>query len=162
MEYLEFKLANGDINGIKILEDLTIYHRLFADDVGIFIPVDEDFTKLQEALHLYEWASGEKLNLAKSVIIPLTLAMIPQWLKDTGCSISKPREIQKYLHAPFGLWIKRNEMYNFCIDRINKHIFGWTNIILTFIGKVLLIQHVLQSITTYHMIYIAASITTLK
>lgn len=100
MEYLEFKLASGDINGVKISEDLTICHRLFADDVGIFILPDESsFKKLQEALHLYELASGAKLNLAKSVIIPLALPSIPQWLRDTGCTINKPGEIQKYLGA---------------------------------------------------------------
>lgn len=47
MEYLEFKLATRDINGVKISKELTICHCLFADDVGIFIPTDEDsFTKL--------------------------------------------------------------------------------------------------------------------
>lgn len=163
MEYLEFKLANRDINGVKIAKDLTIFHRLFADDVSIFIPGDEDsFTKLQEALHLYERASRTKLKLAKSIIIPLALPTIPQWLTDMGCSISKLGGIQKYLGAPFGLQIKRTEMYNFCLDRIIKRISGWANRLLTFTCKVLLTQHVLQSITTYYMIYTMASIITMK
>lgn len=163
MEYLEYKLATGDINGIKILEELTICHYLFADDVNIFIPIDEDsFGKLQEALHLYKLASGEKLNLAKLVIIPLALPTISQWLHDMGCIISKPREIQKYLKAPFGLQLQRTKMFNFCLDRIGKRIVGWENRLLTFIGEVLLIQHVLQSITTYHMLYTTTSTTTLK
>lgn len=47
MEYLKFKLSSRAINGVKILEELTIFHRLFADDVGIFIPADKNnFVKL--------------------------------------------------------------------------------------------------------------------
>lgn len=47
MEYLEFKLSMGEIDGIKIKEGLTICHRLFVDDVEIFIPIEEhSFTKL--------------------------------------------------------------------------------------------------------------------
>lgn len=47
MEYLEFKLTTGEIKGIKITKDLTLCHRLFADDVGIFIPADErNFVKI--------------------------------------------------------------------------------------------------------------------
>lgn len=50
MEYLQHKLSTGKIEGTKIDEELTIYHR-FANDVGIFITMDEQsFVKLQEAL----------------------------------------------------------------------------------------------------------------
>lgn len=162
MEYLQFKLTIGELDGIRINDNLTICHRLFANDVRVFIPTKErNFTKLQEALNLYELASGAKLNLAKSVIIPLALPKIPQWLHNTSCSINKPREIHKYLGVPFGYQLKKIEMYNFCLDQISKRISGWAKKLLTFMGKVL-IQHVLQSITTYHMMYNAASTSTLK
>lgn len=73
------QLAIGEIEGVNISEDLTICHRLFADDAGIFIPADEQsFKKLQDALKIYELASGAKLNLAKSVIVPLAMPSIPQ------------------------------------------------------------------------------------
>lgn len=72
MDYIQQKLEVGKIEGIKVKEGLTICHRLFADDVGIFIPTTENnFKKLKEILLLYELASGAKLNLSKSVIIPL-------------------------------------------------------------------------------------------
>lgn len=64
--------------------------------------------------------------------------------------------------APFGNQVKRIVMYNFCLDRIGKRISGWANKLLSFIGKVLLIQHVLQSITTYHMMYTLAFATTIQ
>lgn len=53
-------------------------------------------------------------------------------------------------------------MYNFCLDKIGKRISGWANHLLSFTGKVLLIQHVLQSITTYHMIYTSTPTSTIQ
>lgn len=144
MEYLEHHIATGEIEGVKISEDLTICHRLFIEDVGIFIPANEQtFKKIQDALKIYELALGAKLNLKKSVIVPLAMPSIPEWLRNTRCTISQPGEIQKYPGAPFGNQIKAIDMFNFCLDRISKHISGWANHLLTFTGKVILIQHVL-------------------
>lgn len=81
MEYLEHKLAIEELQGIHVTEELIICHRLFVDDIGIFIQADEGcFRKLQEVLKTYELASGVKLNLAKLVIIPLAMTEIPLWL----------------------------------------------------------------------------------
>lgn len=72
----------GELEGAEISEEVTICHRLFIDDVGIFIPAEERcFVKLQDALRLYELTSGAKLNLAKLVIIPLDPTHYPS--KDT-------------------------------------------------------------------------------
>lgn len=161
MEYLQHKLAIGELEGIQILEGLTIYD-MFADDVGIFIPVDEGyFRKLHETLQTYKLTSRAKLNLAKSVIVPLAMTEIPMWLHKIGFTINHPGEVQKYLGTPFGNQIKPTTMYNFCLNCIGKRILGWSNHLLTFTGKVLLIQHVLQSITTYHMMYTSAPATTI-
>lgn len=79
MENLQFKLSTGEMDKILVIKELTIYHRLFVDDIGNFIPSDKrNFTELQEVLRLYELAFGTNLNLAKLVIIPLALPMIPQ------------------------------------------------------------------------------------
>lgn len=108
MEYLYFKLSIGKIDGIQITKELTIWHCLFANDVGIFIlPDKHSFAKLRDILWLYKMASGAKLNLAKLVIIPLALPKIPQWLHNTRCTISNPGEVQKYLGAPFGHQLKK-------------------------------------------------------
>lgn len=53
-------------------------------------------------------------------------------------------------------------MYNFFLDRISKCISGWANKLLTFTGKIILIQLVLQSITTYHMMYTSAPTTIIQ
>lgn len=104
MKYINAKLATREVDGIGISNSLTIYHRLFADDVGIFIlATEESFGKLQSILKLYEMASRAKLNLSKFFMVPLALSVIPQWLWNTRCTISNLGEVQKYLGAPFGL-----------------------------------------------------------
>lgn len=81
MDYLQYELSTWKFDGVKITKELTIFHRLFVDDVGIFIHADESsFVKLQATLSLYKVASKAKLNLAKSIIIPLAVLVIPQWL----------------------------------------------------------------------------------
>lgn len=154
MGYLEEKLNTRDMDGIKISNSLTICHRLFADDVGIFIPaIEAKFTKLQNILQLYEKAFRAKLNTAKSVVIPLAILVILQWLINTSCSISPPGEVQKCMGAPFGLNLKSSQIHDFCLDHISKRIKGWENRLLSFVGRILLIEHVLQSISIYHMMY---------
>lgn len=144
-------------------EGLTLYHKLFADDVGIFIPaIETNFIKLQEILHLYEVASGAKLNLSKSIIIPLALPTIPQWVYDTGCIVSGSGIIKKYLGVPFGLQLKSTKLHNFCLDKIGKHISGWLNKLLSFTSKTILLQHVLHNINVYHMTYMATPKGTIK
>lgn len=96
------------------------------------------------------------MNLAKTVIIPLGMDTILQWVYDTGCKVSTTGEIQWYLGAPIGYKLRPFEMHNFCLDKISKRISGWSNRLLSFTGKVILIQHVLQSITVYHMMYMVA------
>lgn len=163
MGYLQHKITTREMEGVKISDELTICHRNFANDVGVFIPTDEcNFQKLQEAQRIYELAFEAKLNLAKSVIIPLAMTSVPQWFQDTGCTISQPGKVQKYLGVPFGHHIKPTDMYKFFLNCISKQIFGWANSLLNFREKVPLIQHVLHSITTYHMMYSSALVIVLQ
>lgn len=126
MDCLQAKLKTGELDEIQIFDHLTICHRLFVDDVGVFIPAMEDkFNKLQTILKLYETTSRAKLNLTKSVIVPLTLPMMPQWLINTDYIISAPGVVQKYLGASFGQNLKSSQLHEFCLDQISKRIRGW-------------------------------------
>lgn len=92
---------------------------------------------------IYELAFGAKLNLAKLVIIPPSVPMVPQWFHATSYTTNNPGEVHKYLGAPFSNQLNKIDTYNFCLDKISKCILGWSNRLLSFIGKVLLIKHVL-------------------
>lgn len=140
MDYITHELSIGGLNGIKVTEDITIYHRLFAYDLGIFIPTNEaTFNKLQGIFGIYETMAGEKMNFRKTVIIPLSMDSIPQWIHNLGCKISGPGEIQRYLGAPIGNLLKQSDMHNFCLDKISNRISGWSNRLLSLLGKILLI-----------------------
>ncbi|CAM6124136.1 unnamed protein product [Calypogeia fissa] len=78
MTFLNDRLHSGHLQGIQITEHLTISYRLFADDLGVFIPATEQaFLQLKEALALYELATGARLNFGKTTIIPLALQPPP-------------------------------------------------------------------------------------
>lgn len=163
MDCIEAKLGNKEVDGVKILDNLTIYHRIFANDFGVFIPATEvSFNKLQSVLKLYKTSSGTKLNLSKLVIVPLALPVIPQFLTDIGCIINAPRVVQKYLGAPFGQNLKSSQLHNFCLDRISKRIKGWAKKLLSFTRRTMLIKYVLQSILIYHMMYVETRIGTTR
>lgn len=61
MDCLQAKLGSRELDGIRITNNLTICHRLFADDVGVFIPATEQsFKKLQMIIKLYETTLSTK------------------------------------------------------------------------------------------------------
>lgn len=96
MDYLQHKLSTWELEGVKVADDLTLCHHLFSDNVGVFIPTTtQNFEKLRGILRLYNVASRAKLNLTKSIIIPLAMTNTHQWLIDTCCRINKPKEILK-------------------------------------------------------------------
>lgn len=163
MDYLQVKQGSGELDGVRILDNLTICHHLFADNIGVIIPTTEESSnKLQTILKLYKTVFGAKLNVSKSIIIPLVIPTTPPWLANTSCKISASGKVQKYLGSPIGRNLKSSQLHDFCLDRISKRRKGWANGLLSFTGRVLLIQHVLQSISIYHMMYIETPIGTTK
>lgn len=81
MDHLDQEITSGRLKGIQITEFLVICYRLFADDLGMFIPATEqDFMRVEQVLACYELASGTKLNLHKFIVIPLGLEEVPEWL----------------------------------------------------------------------------------
>jgi hypothetical protein len=154
ISFIDHQISSGTLQAVQVTKDLTIYHMLFADDVGIFIPAAESaFSELQNCLTYYEEASGAKLNLQKSIITPIAMDAIPQWIKSTGCSITKDGEIHKYLGAPFGTNLASAAIQNFCLDKLAKRITALKPRCISFPGRILLIKQVLQAMPVYHMMY---------
>lgn len=70
MQILDKAMAEGKIRGVKINNMVHICHRLFADDVGAFLEMDElvfqEFRKcINRGINLYEQAAGACLNHPK-------------------------------------------------------------------------------------------------
>lgn len=89
--------------------------------MGMFIPATKVvFQEARDAISIYERAFWAKLNVSKSVVISFGLPVIPLWLLNSGCIISSPRVIQKYLGAPWGSNIGRANLFDFFIENISK------------------------------------------
>lgn len=158
MAYLDDQLLTGRLHGIQVHEALVISYMLFADDLGMFVPASEShFNEVISCLRKYEAASGSKLNLQKSIIVPFCMESIPNWLSDLGCEISEEGKVQKYLGAPFGTKITPMQVQQFCLNGIRARLSSWTLKTISFSGRVLLIKQVLMAIPVYHMMYVSIS-----
>jgi hypothetical protein len=154
ISYMDHRIHNQQLPAIQINSSLTVCKMLFADHVGIFIPASETaFIELCNCTSLYEQASGAKLNLQKSVITPISLDIIPDWINKTGCSITKEGKIHKYLGAPFGINLTSSAVQSFCLNKLAKRITTLKPRFILFTGRFQLIKQVLSAMQIYHMMY---------
>lgn len=94
MPYITHMLNVGDLDEERVANNTTICHRLFVENLGIFILENkESFHKIQTILKLYEMVVGAKMNLSKIVIILLMMIEVPLWIENIGCKVSCPGEI---------------------------------------------------------------------
>ncbi|KAL3686920.1 hypothetical protein R1sor_013229 [Riccia sorocarpa] len=72
MDTIQAGINDKTIKGLQIDQDHQLVHRLFANDTGLFLQMDERvFLEAKARINLFEKASGALLNLHKSVIIPI-------------------------------------------------------------------------------------------
>jgi hypothetical protein len=121
ISYIDAIIEDKTFPAVQINPELSVCHMFFANDVGIFLPAtSEAFKALQDCLDIYQKASGAKLNLQKSIIIPMTLETIPPWLAATGCTISQSEVVYRYLGAPFGVQLTFMAIQEFCLERLTQ------------------------------------------
>lgn len=155
LAFLQAERSQGRMLGIHIDGPIFVCKRMFADDLGVLLPASpQNFQELKDVLNLYEWASGAKLNIQKSIVIPIELDPIPQWVIDKGCQLIAPGTITKFLGAPLGVSFKPHQIQDFCLDRVCKRITGWQTKHISFVGKLIPNRQVMQAIPTYHLMYI--------
>lgn len=152
MDMLDEELCSGQLEGIQISHRMCIAYKLFADDLGMFIPASlSAFNAVKRILGCYESGSGAKLNLLKSIIIPFALDNILTWLIESGCIISNPGEVQKYLGAPIGINLSTDQLHCFFLNKTIAHLSSWSSRMLSFTGRTILIKYVLQAIPIYNI-----------
>lgn len=122
--------------------------------MAIFLPADpHSFQAFHNYITIYEQASGAKLNISKSTVIPIGISPTPQWLHNTGCIIAKPGGITHYLGVPIGVRLSTTQIQSYCLDRVCKQISSWKTKLLSFISRTILIKHILMAIPVYHQMY---------
>ena len=147
-------VANGVMKGISICrEGPELFHLFFANDSLIFCKASmENCDELQRVLGVYERASGQQLNRAKTSLF---------FSKNT------PRDIQGEIQRRFGAQvIKQHEQYlglpslvgknkrnNFTDikEKLGKKLARWKEKLISKAGKEILIKAVALAIPTYTM-----------
>ncbi|KAL3689287.1 hypothetical protein R1sor_015596 [Riccia sorocarpa] len=98
MRLLREEESQGRILGVTYGGESTLLHQIYADDTGINITMcEEQFTRLRLVIHDFEGISGAKLNLNKSLIMPIRPINPPAWVQESGCEIAGAGRGFRYL-----------------------------------------------------------------
>jgi hypothetical protein len=112
-------------------------------------------------LKLYEEASGQEINLAKSeVFFSRNLSVAAQEDLSKIMGVRHVLGTGNYLGLPSMIGRKKKEIFAYIKDRIWKRINAWRGRMLSRAGKEIMIKSVLQAIPSYIMsIYVIPSTT---
>ncbi|KAL3680171.1 hypothetical protein R1sor_023127 [Riccia sorocarpa] len=138
------------IQGLNIGGGESLLHQLFADDTGICITAEEgQFGRLKEVIREFESSSGASLNLQKSIV--MKPGPQPEWMNQTGCEIAGPRRSFKYLGIATSSPIDEKTITEEILQKIMKKLKHWSNRLLSWPAKTLLLKHVLAATPLYHL-----------
>jgi hypothetical protein len=128
---------------------LSISHLLFADDTLIFCDADvEQLRNLRCLFFCFEAASGLKINLSKSEIVPIGEVQDVGMLASVfGCRVVGLH--MKYLGLPLGAHCKAITIWNGVLETTEKRLAGWKIGLLSKGGRLMLIKSTLSNIPTY-------------
>lgn len=150
---MDAKISSNQLHGHEISFTLIVSHRLYMDDIEKFILTTQRwFDGAVRVLMTYTLASSLRLNLGKSIIVPLYPLLVPRWLDKTSCRILKNSKIHKFLDTPLGCISITGDFF-FCLDKVSEHISLWLGKLFSFLGKILLVCHILQLILIYHLMF---------
>jgi hypothetical protein len=140
------------ICGVSICrEGPRISHLFFANDSIIFCRATmSECAVLQQLLALYERASGQQINGAKTALF-----FSKNTVQDTREAIiamfgtSQSTQFEKYLGLPLMLGRSKKRSFNDIKDHIWKRLQGWKEKLLSQAGCEVLIKAVIQAIPMY-------------
>jgi hypothetical protein len=143
-------VQGGLLEGFKV-GNTSFSHLLFADDTLIFCKaLPSQLRYLRGVFLLFEAASGLKVNLAKSVLIPVGNVEDVSLLADIlGCGIASLPV--KYLGLPLGASYKAKHIWDDIIEKIDYRLASWKRRYLSKGGRVTLIKSTLANLPTYFL-----------
>jgi hypothetical protein len=110
----------------------------------------EQFCNLRCLLQCFEAVSGLKINLSKSVIIPIGEVEDVEGLsRILGCGVESLPLM--YLGLPLGAPYRDPSIWNKVIEKMESKLVGWKRMYLSKGGRLTLIKSTLSNIPTYYL-----------
>ncbi|RVW31255.1 putative mitochondrial protein [Vitis vinifera] len=133
---------------------LNISHLFFADDTVVFCEANKDqVSHLSWILLWFEAASGLRINLAKSEIIPVgEVEEILEMVAELGCRVgSLPSQ---YLGLPLGVPNRASSMWDGVEEKVRRRLALWKRQYISKGGRITLIKSTLASMANLPNVYI--------
>ncbi|KAJ9699285.1 hypothetical protein PVL29_008065 [Vitis rotundifolia] len=131
--------------------EMNVSHLLFADDTIIFCEARKEYlTSLGWVLAWFEVASGLRINLAKSKLIPVgEVEDIEDMAVELGCRVGAL--LTMYLGLPLGAHHKVVSMWDGVEERMRRRLALWKRQYMSKGGRITLIKSTLASIPIYQL-----------
>jgi hypothetical protein len=116
-------INEGLLEGFKV-GNVVVFHLLFADDTLIFCKASPDqLAYLQGIVLLFEAASRLKVNLAKSVLIPVgNVQQVDHLASILGCEVATLPF--KYLGLPLGAPNNVTQIWDGVLEKMDHRLAG--------------------------------------
>ena len=126
-------------------------HLLFANDAIIFCEaMKENLTFLSWTLAWFEVASGLRINLAKSELIPVgEVEEIEEMAVELGSRVGSLPTV--YLKLPLGAYHKTLSMWDGAEETMRRRLALWKRQYISKTGRIILIKSTLASIAIYQL-----------
>ena len=142
------------IHGVRIGRRVeNISHLLFADDSLLFTrATEEEVECVLDLLSIYEAASGQKLNMEKSVVsFSRNIEPDKKILLLEKLNFKAVDDHDSYLGLPTYVGCSKKAVFQSIQDRVWKKLKGWKEKFLSQAGREILIKSVAQAIPLYMM-----------
>jgi hypothetical protein len=130
---------------------INISHLLFADKILVFCEANPDHLRyLHVLLVCFEAVSGLKVNLAKSLLVPIgNVDNVAELASILGCGTSSLP--LKYLGMPLGARHKATSTWDDIVVNIERRLASWQMLYLSKGARVTLIKSTLSNLLTYFL-----------
>lgn len=148
------KVTQGKWKGIKMArKGPEISHLFFADDMVLFgEALPDQIQSVKDCLTMFERVSGQRVNLQKSQVYFSTNVDRAKAEDLAGLAgIKQVHNMGSYLGVPSIQGRVKKDSYAYILDRVNSKLDGWKMKFLSFAGRQIMAQTILNTIPYYSM-----------